>query len=395
MDDTGRTIVILFAHHVEHVPPPVNLAAELSFNGYRVLLVGYRKYGVSKFQRLGANGWIFRMQLSSSGIRIGFIRKIFALIEFIIRSRSVVNKLKPDYLITFNEVASIVHRFRFPTVVRKYNWQLEFPEEEHSSFFELLLKKYTIKMWKYADVMVFPTLSRYCMASVLNPSIIYKKVFTIHNAPLQRVKASGVDENGVLSEALRFLESAKKVGKYTILYTGAVGNRYGWDSIIKAVVSRNDFALLILGTKHDLGRNEFAQAIEGAVYPQNVCWLDPVPYSHLQSVLSFGDIGFVTYRGDTLNTKFSAPGKIYEYLKAGLIIFTDENSCINEAIVDAECGVLFPSSFDEWHINLALDKVKTLEVLRGKANSADLFKRRFAFEMQLQPLLLDLCEHVY
>ena len=395
-DKYNRTVVIFFAHHIEHVPPPLNVATELGRQGYKVYLIGYRKYGVPRYQKLGPNVLLFRMDLRSSGIKIGFIRKVCVLLEFIAKAKKITHKISPRYLITFNEVASLLNAFRFPSVSRKYNWQLEFPESETGSIFEILLKKYSVRSWKYADVMIFPTQVRFSMGAVLDPGIIRKKVMVVHNAPLNTTPGtSGKLDKRLLSEPLEFLHAAECSGRRSILYTGAVGNRYGWSTIIKAVAGRNDFVLLILGIKHELGEREFCEAIQDAKYPENVRWLEPVPYRMLQDILKEGDIGFVTYRGDTLNTRFSAPGKLYEYLKAGLYILTDENACIGSELKEANCGQLFPSQFDESTLNRVLDTLIETGIAGARQRSIDLFSSRFAFEKQLEPLMDDLCKLKY
>jgi hypothetical protein len=86
---------------------------------------------------------------------------------------------------------------------------------------------------------------------------------------------------------------------------------------------------------------------------------------------------------------------LYEYLKAGLYILTDENACIGSELKEANCGQLFPSQFDESTLNRVLDTLIETGIAGARQRSIDLFSSRFAFEKQLEPLMDDLCKLKY
>jgi len=117
--------------------------------------------------------------------------------------------------------------------------------------------------------------------------------------------------------------------------------------------------------------------------------MDAIPYEDLQSVLSYADVGYVSYAGDELNTLFSAPGKVYEYLKAGLVLMTDETCCIASYLHSYRCGAILPQKPHVDHVSTALSALaeNPSEVKAMKRRAFQLFVDHFVFEVQVRPLL--------
>src|SRR5688500_11496434 len=128
----GKLVLMSFAHPVEHVPPPINSAKVLSGHGYRVILIGYQKPGKPMFERIGKGAIILRALLRASMIKIGFLRKLLVVVEFISLTVRLNKRLQPHAFIAFNEVAAIANRF-IKKRVRNINWLIEFPENETGS----------------------------------------------------------------------------------------------------------------------------------------------------------------------------------------------------------------------------------------------------------------------
>ena len=271
------------------------------------------------FERIGKGAIILRAPLGASKIKFGFLRKLLVVVEFIGLTVKLNKRLQPHAFIAFNEVAAVANRF-IKKRIRNINWLLEFPENETGSAAEGLLKRLSVKSWHSASVNIFPTKERMAMASVLAPKMTRSKLVVMHNCPTIEDVLNNRQLSVKSQQAVNFLKSSD--GCLKIVYTGAVGNRYGWNSLIKAVGDTPTSRLLMLGSKHDLGEREYAEAVFGCRFSENILWFDAIPYAELQQIIINADFGFVTYRGDTLNTTFAAPGKLYEYLKAGLVVMT-------------------------------------------------------------------------
>lgn len=384
--------LLIAAHPIWNVPPFVNAAKELGRNGYRVIVTGYQTTGLPNRERLAHGAWIFRLPLSSR--RIGFtpLRRFFAVLEFLTRSNTITRRLRPDVLITFNDPGSIVQKLvpNRPGLTR-VNWLLEYPELEMLNFFERTLHRFSASCWKLANIIVVPTRERLALHLALRPECANRKTLVVQNAPLNEPASQVAPSEGTL-EALEYLKGA---GPETIriIYSGAIGNRYGADALIRAVGSfPQGVRLLLLGKKHPLADEEVNAALKETEFPGNIHWVDEIPYRELSHVLRAGDAGFGTYRGDSLNTRFSAPGKLYEYLKCGLVILSDDQCCIYAEAVASGCAAFFPKPVTDDGVRKAIADLleRRHEVAEMKAAARTLFETRLCMEEQIRPLLQQL-----
>src|SRR5688572_18068641 len=174
MVKNGRRMVFFCMHPLNNVPPPLNAAIYFGDLGYQVIVVCYYDKGLPRFERLGKGARLLRIDLRSRTLRVTVLRYICAVIEFLWKSAGIVKRIKPDIIITFNEIASMLHG----TVLRRYKhstrmaWLLEFPENLERSLGKSLLFRYSVRSWKYADLIVAPTRERLAMACVLQPGLI-------------------------------------------------------------------------------------------------------------------------------------------------------------------------------------------------------------------------------
>jgi hypothetical protein len=117
-------------------------------------------------------------------------------------------------------------------------------------------------------------------------------------------------------------------------------------------------------------------------------WVDAIDYSEMSHILPMFDVGYVTYIGDTLNTFFPAPGKAYEYLKAGLILLTDRDITIFDDLSCYGCAIFFdkPVAQNDLSKSLASVATKPETIAAMKTNARRLFTEKYSFEKQLEPL---------
>lgn len=387
----SRTVFSFIASPVVTAPRPVNSAIHFARSGYRVVLIGYRNDNQKKRELLPGGAVIFRVDLRSRKIGLAYLRRIVAVVEFIGITVHILRKKRPAFAVFFNEVAAIALRFlnRTPEV-RKIAWILEFPESYTQSIGEKLIHRLAVRSWSFADALVFPTPLRMAMSFVMEPALIHSKVFVIHNAPLlanfehQQVATL----SPATMEALEFISQCRQRNRMIIIYAGAVGNRYGWDFLIRGVGNCDSaVSLLILGQIHDLGIREYEEASQVVRNKDEIKWVGAVPYAELQGVMEQGDIGFVHYLGDNLNTYFSSPGKLYEYLKAGLAIMTDNMSCVQEYLERYEAGLYFSRPLDDAGMLKLLNGLDRQMLRVRKENARRLFEEKLSFERQMVDLI--------
>lgn len=384
--------LLVAAHPIWNVPPFVNAAQELARQGYSVLVLGYQADDLPRYERLGSGAWILRLRLVSRRIRSPGVRKLLALLEFLYLARATTMRLRPNLLVTFNDPACILQRIvRTPENRRCVNWLLEYPEFERLSFLQRQLFRWSASCWKNADTLVAPTRERLALHLALRPECAHQRSFVVQNAP--RNEPEPPEPFSPETEmALRFLADSPP-GNLRLVYSGAIGNRYAVDRLIRAAGSfRRDVRLLLLGAKHRLAEREVDVALKEIGFPENIRWIDEVPYPELSLVLSRCDAGFATYLGDTLNTRFSAPDKVYEYLKSGLIIVSDEECCIYPEASTVGCGMFFPRPVTDHGIQSALRQLLDDREKREKMKAASrgLFESRLCMEKQMTPLIEEL-----
>ena len=69
---------------------------------------------------------MLNIDLLSARIPFAPLRQPLVLLEFLLRSRALMNRLQPDYLFTFYNSAAILLRIKWKFPVRKVAWLLDF-----------------------------------------------------------------------------------------------------------------------------------------------------------------------------------------------------------------------------------------------------------------------------
>lgn len=385
--DASGSVALVCAHKIWNVPPLLNAPKVFAQKGWDATVFGYHSDELPGEESLGELARIRRLQLKSRRIPFGPLRKVSSTIEFLAEARGAVSNLRPDLLICVNEPASILLRHAEREVL-KVAWPLEYPEFEMFKPAERLLWRYSSASWSKADFLVAPTATRLALSCGLHPALLRKKSFVVHNVPLREDPASTASSPKA-KQALTWMLSERKAGRVVLVYAGAIGNRYGVNRLIEAVSSVPAVSLLILGQRHELAEREVGEALQGVRDASRICWVDEISYHELPAVLVGADAGFVHYVGDTINTRFSAPGKLYEYLRSGLAIVTDDECCIKQELDANGAGVFFRRPGTREGIVSALRELSaSRDRLTGaKVSARNMFENEFNLQHQMAPLL--------
>lgn len=128
----------------------------------------------------------------------------------------------------------------------------------------------------------------------------------------------------------------KKPG-ITIGYAGAIDLGRGLEELLKAAENLNGtHKVFIVGSGVD-SQILRERAVE---YKKiQILQIDAVPYEQLAVVLKKCDIGFVYYSTDTLNNKYCASNKIYEYASIGIPMVSNDNPTVRSILEKWEIGV--------------------------------------------------------
>jgi glycosyltransferase involved in cell wall biosynthesis len=365
----------------------LNVAAELGEAGRRTLVVGYWRDGLPRIERIGPNARVIRLVLVSRRIPFGILRRIFATIELIWRASRIVTRSKPRCVIAFNDPAvALLSILRVDT--RKVAWLLEYPDYTDLGIFEKMLMSMSFRCWEMADIFVTPTIQRLALHYSKRPALMHKSGIVVHNAPSRRLSSSG-PETSEFREAKTWIKNAKSQDLLVMVHAGAIGKRYGIDTAIQAVAAVPRVALLILGADHPVAEADIAEALRSCGGCDRVHWVKGVPYRNLNDILRLCDAGYVYYVGDSINRRFSAPGKIYEYLRAGLIVVTDFDACIAGELAVADCAMFFTRPASATRVADALRKLldRSEEIPAMRQRAEKLFAEVLCVEHQIPNLL--------
>lgn len=393
MRGSFKRSLLVVAKPAGNVPRMLNLADNLLKAGVRVLEVGRHKSGERRIIRLGSRHWVLNIEMASEVIKFPILRKFLIYIEFIARCSVLANRVNADFLFTFYNPAAVVHRFVKTDKTKKIAWLLDFWHPYYLTVQHRLLEKIGESGWRFADAIVVPTRERLALHYSQRPECLNIQSFVVHNSPNSKTV--------VIREKNNYADRVSKhKNQLDFVYAGTVGEGYGLEAIIE-VVGNHDFQvkLTILGKKMfleegcDLGIKDFQEKIICLIgntkHPDRIRWLDSVPYKELADHLENYDIGYVTYAlGKNLNDRFSAPGKIYDYISAGVIPMTDTESPIALQLEAANCGFIFSYPPDIQSIGDAVDRAVEGRdgIERMRARLQIVFNESLSQQRQLIPL---------
>lgn len=121
----------------------------------------------------------------------------------------------------------------------------------------------------------------------------------------------------------------------TLVYAGVLTQSRRLDRLIGIVANRQNTSLLIVGDGPDRQRLE---ALASSRASGRCHFTGTLPYQYLGAILSRCDIGYVSYPNDTLNNRFCAPNKVYEYASVGLPMIAAENPTLRNLLIGNKIG---------------------------------------------------------
>jgi glycogen synthase len=124
-----------------------------------------------------------------------------------------------------------------------------------------------------------------------------------------------------------------------ILYHGAFFADRGLEQIILAMKEIGDAHLYLRG----FGEWEviLRRLVDDEQLNDHVTFLAPVPMAELvQSAVGF-HIGIGTWRGDSLNTRYCLPNKVFEYMMAGMALAVSDLPEVGQLTRQYQVGVVF------------------------------------------------------
>lgn len=394
---TRQTVLVVHRSGVGNTPPVRNCATHFARRGMRVIVVGCKNKSceASRFERLGHGQWIVRLDLKARRIPGKALGRICSLIEFIVAVRAIVKRTSPRVFVAFGDLECLALSFASARSTIRVAWLLEFYYDSTKGLLRKLSVALGSRFWRLADAIVAPTRERLALHLCLRPECLTRKHFVIHNAP--NLDEDSRSEPRDAANTLCLVPAGPS--RLRVVYSGAIGRGFVLENLIKAVRSLpQDVELIMIGKRLKTGeaksnllkaQEAISKCINESNGGWNITWLDEIPYSELQGVLQGMDIGFVTYEPRSLNTYFASPSKLYEYLKASLVVLTDHGSCLGRELKAAGCAEFFCRSPSEEDIQAALRRLvsRRSDIAKMREKAGELFEGEFAFDKQMEPFL--------
>lgn len=185
------------------------------------------------------------------------------------------------------------------------------------------------------------------------------------------------------------------VGKYVILYAGAIGKSNDIGTLIEAAAKLkdvDDMVFLLVG-----GGNEL-ELIKKRVREDNlnnVILLPPIPKSYIPEVIAASDV-CVAILKDVPMFKTTYPNKVFDYMAGGRPVLLAIDGVIRKVVEDANAGV-FAQPGDAEDIakgimQLYKDRGRRIEMgINGRKYVEENFERKVQAE-KLEKVLLDIIE---
>lgn len=257
------------------------------------------------------------------------------LLDSIFSTFRLICKEHPDVVYCHDYYSAIL---AFLLIITRYSGKIIYdaheliiPEKGHKNFRLSFFYWFEKKIVKKADLLI--------CASEQRGEIMYdhyglgKKPFVVPNISQLQMNDESNDVKNILASLGDFFESPGS----TIVYAGVVTSSRKINKLLDAAIALSDKCkLLVIGDGDALQslkdksakHSELKSAFTGAV-----------PYNCLGSLLSRCDVGFLYYPSDTLNNKYCASNKIYEYASVGLPILSNENPTIEVELNNGHIGI--------------------------------------------------------
>jgi glycosyltransferase involved in cell wall biosynthesis len=130
-------------------------------------------------------------------------------------------------------------------------------------------------------------------------------------------------------------------GTTRLLYQGMMGLDRELVLFVRVLSHLEDqYELVMVGDGPEMGALRNVAREEGVI--SRVTFLGQVPIRELPSITRQCSVGIVSYSFDTLNQRYCAPNKVYEYAQAGVPIVATGQDVLQELVAGTGIGAILP-----------------------------------------------------
>lgn len=134
-------------------------------------------------------------------------------------------------------------------------------------------------------------------------------------------------EDDISEELIRQCSNIINSDDISLVYAGVLSKERKIEELIHIIKSNQNTNLLIIGDGPDSVR--LKQIAEDQI-PGQYYFMGSIPYKYLGIVLKKCDIGYISYPANSLNSRYCAPNKIYEYASVSLPMIAPWNPTLEK-----------------------------------------------------------------
>ncbi len=316
-----------------------------------------------------------------------FSKRIFQMVHFFIGSlRNVWKQKEADIIIvvlpfTLSILLGFILRWRTKGKVIVHIQDFEFDAALQSGFSSnAFLKKMILRFEKW----------------LFDAS---DAVSTISNGMLQRLSDKSdtpqiyfpnwIDAN-TINPAISTKHPYSNGDKFTILYSGNIGEKQDWNffiEVVKRFENQENIQFVLVGD--GAKRKDIVEALEDQ---ENLVYYPPVPYSELNDLLCSADLHVLFQKTEVIDTVM--PSKILSIFASSkpFIITGNKDSEVKKHVEESQGGYYFSDGDVDTVVSAINAFVDGKETLTQNSKARDFIIERFAYENVLSQFEKDIIE---
>jgi len=319
-------VCMLVTNPCTNDPRVLKEAVALSSKGYEVVILGTRRKGNQKKERV-------------NGITIKRIKRKKG-------SNTLAGKVEFSYKFTraaIKEKADIYHAHDLSTLLECYLAARENNAKLVYDSHELYIRtsKLTVGncLYKLIETMLINKADKTITVNDFIAAILEEKYSlketpeVIMNCPSLETKCENKDD--VYEEIEELIKGNKKI----ILYQGGMMSYRGLSEIVESMKYLDDsYRLLMIGggtLLEDLKKLAKEEDLEDRVYFTGL-----VPYEILEQYTRIGHVGIICFENTSLNNYYASPNKLFEYIHGGLPVIVPDYPFLRKFVTENDVGLL-------------------------------------------------------
>lgn len=272
---------------------------------------GLEEYTVRRFRMLFNNGFLF---YAFYQLRLFFF---LLLNRFDLLVANDLDTLLPNYL------ASVIKRI--PLVYDSHEYFTGVPELSERPFVR--------GVWKRVERLIFPKL-KYVITVSDGIAVLYLKEYGIRPLTVMNCSMPAGD-----IKPLTRTELGVNGGELIAIIQGTgINTKRGGEELVEAVAMTPGVCLFVIGSGSSL------KSMKRIAHERNAAgrirFIGKLPWEQMMRYTKAADAGFSLDSRDDINSLYSLPNKLFDYLGAGIAVIAGDLPEVGEIIRSRSCGLI-------------------------------------------------------